>query len=208
MPPAAAGMLEMMIDRNPELLKSLITSNPQVKAMMEKSSQFREALSDPGILKEMLKMSTNPAYYKEAMRNADRAMAQLENVPQGFQMLRQLHEQVREPALQSSASKVPIRSIISSTVSAKLQTAPLPNPWSPRAQPSSLPRLSTPVSAPVNPSEHYRTQLQELADMGFTDQQVCIRALIATSGNVQRAINFIVEEMDIMGGEESEDEMK
>lgn len=42
------------------------------------------------------------------------------------------------------------------------------------------------------PEVRFRTQLQQLQDMGFTDQQANINALIATNGNVEAAIERLL----------------
>jgi ubiquilin len=50
-----------------------------------------------------------------------------------------------------------------------------------------------PAPAPVaNPEEAYASQLQQLQDMGFFDQQENIRALQATGGNVNAAVERLL----------------
>jgi ubiquilin len=49
------------------------------------------------------------------------------------------------------------------------------------------------AAAPVaNPEEAYATQLQQLRDMGFYDQQENIAALQATGGNVNSAVERLL----------------
>lgn len=43
-----------------------------------------------------------------------------------------------------------------------------------------------------DPATHYATQLQQLADMGFTDREANIRALQATGGNVNAAVERLL----------------
>jgi ubiquilin len=40
----------------------------------------------------------------------------------------------------------------------------------------------------MEPRELYRDQIAQMAEMGFTDEALCIRALQASGGNVQYAI--------------------
>lgn len=48
------------------------------------------------------------------------------------------------------------------------------------------------AQANVQPEILYRDQLRQLNDMGFTDAQPNIQALIATGGNVQAAIDRLL----------------
>lgn len=51
------------------------------------------------------------------------------------------------------------------------------------------PPAASPAAPPaVDPAVQYASQLQQLQDMGFTDAAANIRALVATSGNVNAAI--------------------
>lgn len=49
------------------------------------------------------------------------------------------------------------------------------------------------VAQPAAPGQRFRMQLQSLHDMGFTDRSANIRALTSTSGNVNRAIELLLE---------------
>ena len=49
------------------------------------------------------------------------------------------------------------------------------------------------VAQPAAPGQRFRMQLQNLHDMGFTDRSANIRALTSTSGNVNRAIELLLE---------------
>ncbi|EKM61537.1 uncharacterized protein PHACADRAFT_190707 [Phanerochaete carnosa HHB-10118-sp] len=52
-----------------------------------------------------------------------------------------------------------------------------------------------PPASPVDtrpPEERFQVQLQQLQDMGFTNAQQNVRALLATGGNVHSAIEYIL----------------
>ena len=49
------------------------------------------------------------------------------------------------------------------------------------------------VAQPAAPGQRFRMQLQNLHDMGFMDRSANIRALTSTSGNVNRAIELLLE---------------
>ena len=74
-----------------------------------------------------------------------------------------------------------------------------PNPFLsfPFAPPRSL-SSSGPSHQPA-PGERFRHQLQSLHDMGFTDRSANIRALVSAHGNVNRAIEILLESPPDMG---------
>lgn len=58
------------------------------------------------------------------------------------------------------------------------------NPW-PSTTRAPAP---TPTPAVANPEETYAAQLTQMNDMGFTDRAACVRALVASQGNVNAAV--------------------
>lgn len=54
------------------------------------------------------------------------------------------------------------------------------------------------------PGQRFRQQLQNLNDMGFTDRSANIRALTSSHGNVNRAIEILLESPPEMGESSSE----
>lgn len=53
-------------------------------------------------------------------------------------------------------------------------------------------QATTPAQPQAPPEERFREQLQQLQEMGFTDQQANIQALLATNGFVQGAIERLL----------------
>jgi ubiquilin len=51
-----------------------------------------------------------------------------------------------------------------------------------------------PRAPAADPRETFRAELEQMRNMGFVDEDACIRALQATSGNVQFAINRLLGE--------------
>ena len=182
-----SAMMGTMLERNPELMKSIITSHPQLKAMMEKSPQLKEAMNNPQVLQDMVKLATNPQYYQEAMRSSDRAMSQLENIPQGFQMLSQLHRQV--DTISPNTMTRPLKTnLYGSSPSGRLQTKPLPNPWSPKG---------------ARPEQNYNLAMEELKELGFADEERNKQVLKRTNGNVEAALEILF--MDAERGSEDDE---
>jgi hypothetical protein len=119
-----------MMSKNPELLEQMFLANPQFQKMAEKNPQIKHALSDPSTLKTMFDMSTNPKVYKEVMRGHDRALSNLENIPQGFQHLVRIQKSLDNVDRRQSERQVKTQ-IDASDSGAKnrLTSEPFPNPW-------------------------------------------------------------------------------
>ena len=125
-------MMSNLLD-NPEILRSMIASNPQMQAMMDANPQIRHVLNDPSILRQSMEVMRNPAAMQQMMRSQDLAMSQLENIPGGFNALRRMYEDVQEPMMDAMNS-APSHSSPSATApatppSANPNTSALPNPW-------------------------------------------------------------------------------
>jgi len=53
--------------------------------------------------------------------------------------------------------------------------------------------------APPAPVENFDAQLEQLSMMGFMDREENLRALRATAGNFEAALEFIINERESMG---------
>lgn len=116
-----------MMTKNPEVMEKLMMSNPQVKKLMESNPQLRQALKDPKTLQQMMEMSTNPKLYQEAMRGHDRALSNLENIPQGFQYLARMQHSLGQAEM---AGERKVRTEVTGSEAGKgLTNEPFPNPW-------------------------------------------------------------------------------
>lgn len=129
---------------NPETLRSMIMSNPQIQQLAERNPELQYILNDSQALRQGLELARNPELFREMMRNADRAMSNIEAHPGGFQALRRMYHQVSEPMMEASinqhrqslgldnpdSSASSGSSTTSSTSSdPNPNTQPLPNPW-------------------------------------------------------------------------------
>lgn len=144
---AEEKMMEQMMDNpmmasmlnNPELMKSIMESNPQMKKLLDANPQLRQIMSDPATMNEMMRTMRNPSLRREMMRNTDRTMSAIENMPGGFNELRKIYQQIQEPmenALdsmteeqQQQSSSSSASSSINRTNDATPNTEALPNPW-------------------------------------------------------------------------------
>lgn len=59
--------------------------------------QVGRMLQDPALMRQAMDAARNPALMREMMRNADRARANLESVPGGFDALQQFYTNVEQP---------------------------------------------------------------------------------------------------------------
>ncbi|KGN43362.2 ubiquitin domain-containing protein DSK2a isoform X1 [Cucumis sativus] len=142
---------------NPDLMRTLIMSNPQMRDIIDRNPELAHILNDPGILRQTLEAARNPELMREMMRNTDRAMSNIESSPEGFNMLRRMYENVQEPFLNATtmagnagndSSSNPFAALLANqggaqarnesnnsttgsetTGNAAPNTNPLPNPW-------------------------------------------------------------------------------
>ena len=100
---ANPGMMEQMMNSpameglmsNPEMLTQMIQSNPQLRQLMEQNPELRAVLSDPALMRQSLQAATNPALRAELTRNTDRAMANIEGMPGGYNALAHMYQNVQ-----------------------------------------------------------------------------------------------------------------
>nr|CAB3500266.1 unnamed protein product [Digitaria exilis] len=146
---------------NPDLIRNMIMSNPQLREIMDRNPELAHVLNDPSVLRQTLEAARNPEIMREMMRNTDRAMSNIESSPEGFNMLRRMYETVQEPFLNATtmggegntapnpfaallgnqgsnqpgqpASNAPTPGSESTTGIPAPNTNPLPNPWSTNA---------------------------------------------------------------------------
>ncbi|KAJ1622595.1 hypothetical protein T492DRAFT_1061346 [Pavlovales sp. CCMP2436] len=128
---------------NPETLKALIFSNPEMRALVEANPEIGHLLTDPNVLRQTVETARNPALMREMTRTSDRAMSNIEAHPEGFNALRRMYNtigplsQIGSGAEEEFESSEPSRATESETPN----TEALPNPWAspqqppPRAQP-------------------------------------------------------------------------
>lgn len=112
----------------------MILSNPQMQQLIEKNPELGHALSDPTTLKSMLNAATNPRAYNEMLRGHDRAMSNLENIPEGFSHLKRIYSTLQEPmydALIPQTKPISIKPNDNPIRKNTTTSEPIPNPWAP-----------------------------------------------------------------------------
>ncbi|XP_018452617.2 ubiquitin domain-containing protein DSK2a-like isoform X1 [Raphanus sativus] len=132
------------IQNNPELLRTLIRSNPRMRELVDRNPELGHILNDPSFLRQSLQAARNPELMREMTRNNDRALSNIEATPEGFNMLRRMYEDVQEPLMNVSMfSGNDGNGVVSNPFAARARdtngetgtgngvpnTNPLPNPW-------------------------------------------------------------------------------
>ncbi|KAF2544263.1 hypothetical protein F2Q68_00028824 [Brassica cretica] len=150
------------IMNNPELMRTLIMSNPQMRELVDRNPELGHILNDPSVLRQSLEAARNPELMREMTRSTDRAMSNIEATSEGFNMLRRMYENVQEPLMnattnnagsnpfatllgnQGAASNNPMTTNAETgTGNAVPNTNPLPNPWGSAGQTTTAGRTNS-----------------------------------------------------------------
>ncbi|CAI5733872.1 unnamed protein product [Peronospora destructor] len=155
---------------NPEqFVAQMEAMNPQMAATMNANPQMRQMMSNP----EFLRQAMNPQNLQ--------AMMQLQNA------MTQLSGSGLVPGLEGMNLGNP------NAGRAPSNPAATANPFAMFGGfPGAGFGATTPAAPVGNPEELYASQLTQLNDMGFSDRSQNIRALQATLGNVQAAVDRLL----------------
>ncbi|KAF9099668.1 Ubiquilin-4 [Mortierella sp. GBA35] len=140
------GFDEQDMMSNPEMLRRVMMANPQTREVMENNPEVAQMLNDPAFLRQSLDMARNPKLMKQALRNNDRALSNMEMIPGGFNHLRRMYHNVQEPMEASRSAPQPSTDALNERFAARLNadtrpnagtlnTTALPNPWAPPPRP-------------------------------------------------------------------------
>lgn len=125
---------------NPEMVRTLLTSNPQMQQLMERNPEISHMLNNPEVLRQTMEMVRNPSMLQELMRTQDRALSNLESIPGGYNALRRMYTELQEPMLNAAQEQFgnnPFAALSNqndgNTSAQRIENRePLPNPWAPR----------------------------------------------------------------------------
>jgi len=164
---------------NPDLMRSIISNNPWSRQLMENNPELRHVLESPDTIQFMSDMMRNPALRDEVIRNSDRAMANLESLPGGFNALHRLHNQLGDPyemfyqqnQQQSNTSQT------NNQQPEYRQTAPsntpLPNPWAQNVNNNQNPNFNFMINLNQSPNlfNPFLFSQQQFPQQQFPQQQ-------------------------------------
>jgi len=127
-------MVQSMMS-DPAIIQEMMNSNPQTRQLMDSNPEIRELMNNPSVLRDAMRMASNPAAMQEMVRHQDRAMQNIEGIPGGFNHLRRLHEEVAEPLQNAFSGGNNFQSenndnnAASTEAQQEENTSALPNPW-------------------------------------------------------------------------------
>ncbi|RMX38963.1 hypothetical protein pdam_00022506 [Pocillopora damicornis] len=204
--PYMHDMMERML-QNPELMASMIRSNP----MFQGNSQLADQVASR--LPEFMQQMQNPDF-QQAMTNP-RVMQALMQIQQGMMQL-QAEAPGLVPGVGLTGGSSPAMSTSSTTSPGNNMTTPTsqtsgtqgetqrPNaggtPGTTEGVPQGNPMaqfmsqmMRQAMTQTQNPEVAYRAQLEQLAQMGFVDRARNIQALVATGGDLNAAIERLLQ---------------
>lgn len=167
------SMMSQMLEQNPQLFESMIAQNPMLQQMGMSPEQARQVINDP--------------FFRQVMNNPQMLSSIMQMQQQfGGGMMGAAPQQGTQPNSQNNPESQPSQ-----------QLPPLPMPMMDQAMLQSLMGGMGAGAAPQQPANlpppevRFQTQLQQLQEMGFHDASANIRALLATGGNVNAAIEYL-----------------
>eukprot|EP00729_Bicosta_minor_P010594 gene10594-7273_t len=154
-----ANPMAGMSGGNQEAMQAMM-NNPEMMQQMMDSPMVQGMMNNP----DSMEMARNPALRDEMIRNQDRAMANIESMPGGHNLLAQMHHSTVEPMMeamagrgggtpsstsgQSAAERAnPFIALLRPPESGAPNTSPLPSPWAPTTGSRSPSSSSTASSA-------------------------------------------------------------
>ena len=185
--PMFSSMMNMMM-QNPQMMEMIINSNPMLKQMIDANPQLKEIMTNPELMKSM--------FTPENLQMAQNMSA----------MMGQQHGST----LSGSSEPFPLPGNLSQpSVNPQPSINPRPqNPflmYRPLAPQFNLPRpyvspmvnsygntFPPQVNVNVDYKALYGTQLSQMKEMGFVNEEVNLEALKVTNGNVNAAVERIL----------------
>lgn len=178
-------MMQQMLSMNP-----LLANNPQLMEQIRSNApQMMQRMSSP----EMQQLMSNPQAL-EGLLTIQRGMEQLQRVAPGA-----FSEITSQNPFLGMPGATPSPTTPSSTESNTNSTTQS-NTNNSAASVGALSQLMAQMltsqatqNNQVAPEERYRNQLEQLASMGFTNREVNLQALIATFGDVNAAVERLLQ---------------
>ncbi|KAI5180544.1 hypothetical protein NEOKW01_0848 [Nematocida sp. AWRm80] len=159
---------------NPEIMKGILDMFPEMK---KENPELKKLMESTQMLEEMAKLAEDPEYMNTQMKNVDIAMAKLETIPGGFNMLRSMLKTQKDPNAGLAESTENSHFKEGSTIT-KDKGRAAPNPWG--------------STTSFNPLLEYRKQVGYMKECGFKNISMNIRMLIKHHGDVDNAISEIL----------------
>lgn len=138
-----ASPMFQQLTANPDLVRTMMQSNPAIQDLIRRNPEVGHVLNDPELLRQSLDAARNPALQQELLRQQDRALSNVEAMPGGLNLLSRMYTDVQEPLLDAAAQQMqglagapaaapenPFAALLNPSAP---NTQPLPSPWAPPA---------------------------------------------------------------------------
>lgn len=86
----------------PEVMENMLLNDPRIKSLVEKNPDMKKVFTNPESMKEMIEMMTNPDYQKHVQKSVDRALINLNAAPGGFDALKHVYT-MQKPLFEEKA---------------------------------------------------------------------------------------------------------
>lgn len=128
--PFVQQMMDNMM-QNPDFMEMMLANNPQMQEVMRQNPEIRHALRDPDTMRQAMQMIRDPSAMQQALQNQDRAIANISNMPGGFNALSRMYNQVQAPMEDAMTMRDPDMQTTISDVdtSAGPNSSAMPNPF-------------------------------------------------------------------------------
>lgn len=143
---------------------------PKLKDEIDNYPQFKAMFNNPSLQEDMMNMSSNSDYMKEQMRNYDVALARMENMPEGFNLINSMFKDTPDPTFLFDNTTYKEGESISTT-----NSKPLPG------------------DNKKNYLYEYREEMALLREMGFSDSHVNLKTLVNFNGDVDKTIEELMK---------------
>lgn len=194
--PSAAQMTSMMgnpmfqqmmnqVAQNPHMMEQAMQSNPMFQQMLASNPQMAQMMRNPGFLQQSMNMMRqNPQLMQQAMQQMGGmpgmgGMGGMGGMPNFFGGFGQ------PPVQPQNDGGLDFSSLFGNP------TAPAANSQTQQSA-QNPPSGSQQQQQQQTPQVRFASQLQQMRDMGFFDEYSNIRALEATNGNVNTAIDRLL----------------
>lgn len=196
------GVMQMM-SQNPELLNQMLSSNPLFANNPQLQEQMRNSLP------QMMQQMQNPEMMR-AMTNP-RVIQAITQIQEGLQVLREeapgLVPQFTPPGMDMpTGNRGPGQPATNTSGGSGSTSAPPGGNNMNQMMANMIQQMAANnVSGGGGggqgpPEERYRAQLEQLSGMGFLNREANVRALVATFGDVNAAIERLLQESTSGGG--------
>ena len=137
--------VQRMLD-NPDVLRGLVRSNPHLQSLIRANPQLEHVLTDPENMRQAMRMALDPNSAQDMLRSHDRAIANIEMMPGGYNALARMFQEdilpmenaMAEEASRNAGGAGAHQRGTNNNAPPPMAGGAMPNPWA--APPAAPPR--------------------------------------------------------------------